>query len=306
MRLRSRIAASALTVLACDGAAGPSDVGGLALQLESTPSNVAALTGGRVFVNGPTTKDQDATPGTTVTVTGLRPGRYSVALEGLIQDEVDQFGQVGGVDVEAGRNTPITMPFAAFRPSLVALPESVMGTRFTVTYSSLSDAKKYVVEVANDGSFTTIASTEANPTQSSVDIGVPTYGQYFVRVRAIDPYDARGRPSNVESTRSVCSTSGGGLHGSVEVGNNFFRSKQNGSCNVGIDTVSAGQVVTWTWTNTGTTGHSVESTGSPTFSSSEVLTGNGQTHSFAFTTPGTYSYQCGVHGAAMSGRVIVE
>jgi plastocyanin len=36
------------------------------------------------------------------------------------------------------------------------------------------------------------------------------------------------------------------------------------------------------------------------------LTGNGQTYSFTFTTPGTYHYDCAVHGVAMTGTIVVQ
>ena len=58
--------------------------------------------------------------------------------------------------------------------------------------------------------------------------------------------------------------------------------------------------------NTGAIQHSVESTGSPSFTSSAILTGNGMTHEFEFTQAGTYTYQCAVHGAAMTGTVVVQ
>jgi plastocyanin len=32
----------------------------------------------------------------------------------------------------------------------------------------------------------------------------------------------------------------------------------------------------------------------------------GQTFSRTFSTPGTFTYQCSIHGAAMSGTVIVQ
>ena len=84
----------------------------------------------------------------------------------------------------------------------------------------------------------------------------------------------------------------------IEVGNNFFDPDDR--------TVSAGATVVWTWTNTGVISHSVESTGEPGFTSSATKSGNGQTHSVQFTAPGTYTYQCAVHGAAMSGRIVVQ
>jgi plastocyanin len=98
---------------------------------------------------------------------------------------------------------------------------------------------------------------------------------------------------------------GGGPVGTVTVGNNFFESGHNGT-RPAQDTVAVGQAVTWTWTGTGATSHSVRSDGSPSFTSSSVMTGNGMTYSVTFTAPGTYHYDCAVHGAAMSGIVVVQ
>jgi adhesin/invasin len=92
----------------------------------------------------------------------------------------------------------------------------------------------------------------------------------------------------------------------VTVGNDFFTSVHNATSNPAVDTVAVGGTVTWTWTNTGGVPHSVESTGSPSFTSSPILAGNNQIYSFTFTTPGTYQYDCAVHGVAMTGRVVVR
>ena len=73
-----------------------------------------------------------------------------------------------------------------------------------------------------------------------------------------------------------------------------------------VDTVPAGTMVTWTWSNTGSTSHSVESEGTTSFASSDILTGSGMTYSVTFTTPGTYEYDCAVHGQAMSGTIVVQ
>jgi plastocyanin len=69
--------------------------------------------------------------------------------------------------------------------------------------------------------------------------------------------------------------------------------------------VPAGTTVTWTW-NAGAASHSVQSIDTPSFTSSAILTGGGSTYSFTFNTPGTYKYDCAVHGLAMSGTVIVQ
>jgi plastocyanin len=99
---------------------------------------------------------------------------------------------------------------------------------------------------------------------------------------------------------------GGGAVGTVTAGNIFFQSGHNGTRNPAVDTVPAGTAVTWTWTNTGSTPHSVASEGTTSFASSQVLTGSGKTYSVTFTTPGTYEYDCAVHGEAMSGTIVVQ
>jgi plastocyanin len=99
---------------------------------------------------------------------------------------------------------------------------------------------------------------------------------------------------------------GGAAAGAITVGNIFFQSGHNGTRNPAVDTVAVGTTVTWTWTGTGSTPHSVQSQGSPGFTSSATLTGDGQTYTQIFTTPGTYQYDCAVHGAAMSGTLVVQ
>jgi plastocyanin len=92
----------------------------------------------------------------------------------------------------------------------------------------------------------------------------------------------------------------------VIVGNNFMKSGHNGSVNPAVDTVAAGGSVTWTWTNTGSVPHSIQSLGTPVFRNSTVLTGNGSTYRVTFKTAGTYEYDCAVHGAMMSGTIVVQ
>ena len=92
----------------------------------------------------------------------------------------------------------------------------------------------------------------------------------------------------------------------VTVGDIFFTSVLNGSSNPAVDTVAAGGTVTWTWATTEALPHSVQSTGSPSFTSSGILSGAGNTYQFTFTAPGTYQYDCAVHGQLMTGRIVVQ
>jgi len=97
---------------------------------------------------------------------------------------------------------------------------------------------------------------------------------------------------------------GGGPVGAVTVGPDIrFVSSHNGSRNPAVDTIPVGGSVTWTWT--GSLPHSVHSLGSTTFASSAIKTGSG-THAVTFTAPGTYQYDCAVHGPAMSGVIVVQ
>ena len=98
---------------------------------------------------------------------------------------------------------------------------------------------------------------------------------------------------------------GGGPVGNVTVGNIFFRSVRNGSQNPAVDTIAAGDSITWAWNAAGS--HSIQSTGVPDiFRNSVVMSGANDTYTVTFRNPGTYSYQCAVHGAAMTGRIVVQ
>ena len=92
----------------------------------------------------------------------------------------------------------------------------------------------------------------------------------------------------------------------MTVGNNLFRSDRNGSVNEAVDTVAPGSVVRWRWVNTGAVPHNVESIGAPAFSSGPREASNGSHYDVTFTTPGTYRYNCAIHGNQMTGVVVVK
>jgi len=101
------------------------------------------------------------------------------------------------------------------------------------------------------------------------------------------------------------SPGGGGPVGNVTVGNIFFRSVHNGSQNPAVDTIAAGDSITWAWNAAGS--HSIQSTGLPgIFRNSVVMSGANDTYTVTFRNPGTYTYDCAIHGAAMTGRIVVQ
>jgi plastocyanin len=95
----------------------------------------------------------------------------------------------------------------------------------------------------------------------------------------------------------------------VDVGDVYFcnASFAGGVCDTPI---SAGDTVTWNWV--GSLPHTVTQCDA-TFATcpppggfdSGTMTGAGSTFSQTFNTPGTFPYQCNIHGAGMRGRVIV-
>ena len=68
-------------------------------------------------------------------------------------------------------------------------------------------------------------------------------------------------------------------------------------------TVPKGTKVTWDWA--GTNPHSVVGTWAGSAVQSAQQRGSG-TFAFTFEAAGTFNYQCGVHGAAMAGKVTVK
>lgn len=72
-------------------------------------------------------------------------------------------------------------------------------------------------------------------------------------------------------------------------------------------TVRVGTTVNWTNNETSAIQHTVTS-GAPNSPSGAFDSGNlnpGQSFQFTFKTPGTFTYFCRVHGAAMTGTVVV-
>jgi plastocyanin len=91
----------------------------------------------------------------------------------------------------------------------------------------------------------------------------------------------------------------------VTVGDIFFKSSHNGSSNRAVDTVAVNGTVTWTWASGATLPHSIQSAGTPSFTSSGIQTGAGESYQFIFSTAGSYQYNCGVHGNLMTGTIVV-
>lgn len=89
----------------------------------------------------------------------------------------------------------------------------------------------------------------------------------------------------------------------VNVGNSFFQSVPNGSMHLAVDTVAAGGTVTWTWIESGTHSVRFDDAGLP---ESPTFFDSGSMFSMPFPAPGTFTYDCGVHGSVMAGTIVVK
>jgi len=93
------------------------------------------------------------------------------------------------------------------------------------------------------------------------------------------------------------------LTDSVVVGPGIsFTSARNGTSNPAVDTIGVGGTMTWVWAGGD---HGVGSTGSPSFTSQTSAQTSG-TYQVTFTSAGTYTYDCIIHGTAMTGRIVVQ
>jgi plastocyanin len=147
----------------------------------------------------------------------------------------------------------------------------------------------------------TVPSNTSGISQITVTLG-GTEGQITIVAEADG---LAGSPVNFSATAVVPVPAPTSI--AVTASNNLFRSERNQTVNPAVDTVAAGGTVTWTWA-VGAVQHNVTSTGSPSFPSSTTKSAPAS-HEFVFSTPGTYSYYCTVHGSptdGMRGRIRVK
>ncbi len=184
---------------ACLDSTDPSRSGGLSFHMPASP---AALDSGHIVLTGPTTKTVKVVPPATVTIDGLSPGTYTVALEGFVGGGVGYFTQVTGVSVAAGKNTTATAPaFRSFQTAILSMPTYTVDGQFDMVFSKVQDAASYVVQRDASPSFTNPLETTVSDT--TVNVSIPLTGPYNVRVLAVDPYGTRGQASAPRAVTTV-------------------------------------------------------------------------------------------------------
>lgn len=133
------------------------------------------------------------------------------------------------------------------------------------------------------------------------DLKIDTVGAWTIAVRSgsldsvlTDPVEVQPASGPVSSIEIAV----GGPAGAIQ-----YRSTQNQTINPAIDSLAVGGTATWSWAG-GL--HGVQSIGVKTFTSSDTSSAALHEYTFTFLESGDYNYQCSVHGAAMSGKIIVR
>lgn len=96
---------------------------------------------------------------------------------------------------------------------------------------------------------------------------------------------------------STAPGSTGGRSTSITVGNDFY--------SLAPDTVASGAQITWTWA-TPSHGHTVNWDSGPAALPANSATMTSGTYNATLTVAGTYHYHCAIHGAAMSGVIVIQ
>ena len=104
---------------------------------------------------------------------------------------------------------------------------------------------------------------------------------------------AMGRVSDLAVARDLAITSAGVVTVGAGAANSFTPSTV---------TIQAGQSVTWNWVSGF---HSVVSDSMPKAFADSPGQASGQ-YTVMFATAGTYPYHCGIHGAMMTGTIVVQ
>ena len=101
----------------------------------------------------------------------------------------------------------------------------------------------------------------------------------------------------IAGCNSSTSPSTGGRSLDISVGNNFY--------SLTPDTIASGATITWTW-GASSNSHTVNWDSGPGTLPANSATMTSGTYTAMLSTPGTYHYHCLVHGAAMSGVIVVQ
>ena len=122
-----------------------------------------------------------------VTVDNLPPGSYTVNVTGLVNSQVAHYGTTSGVTVAAGQTAQAGVTFPVFQPSIpnVAVIDTSDVLSFDISYSAVTGATGYRIEWSQNSNFS--GAQTKDTTGLGARIAVTAEGDYYVRVRALNP-----------------------------------------------------------------------------------------------------------------------
>ena len=187
---------------ACDESVlDPKAPAALAVEIVAVAGNVRVADQVTIHVEGPTPKTVSAQPGETVTISGLSPGSYTIAVEGFLAGDVEWYDETS-VTVQAGSSRNASVSARSFTPVLQAVASAVgVGDDLAVGWSAVSGASQYEVEWSTSPGFGNAQSQTT--TSTSFTITFDETGSYYVRVRAINRFGSRSRVSSGEASTTV-------------------------------------------------------------------------------------------------------
>ncbi len=122
-----------------------------------------------------------------ITVDNLPAASYTVSVTGLVNSQVAHFGETSGVQVTAGQTSQAGVTFPVFQPSIpnVAVVDTSDVLSFDISYSAVTGATGYRIEWSQNSNFTALQTKDT--TGLGARIAVTAEGDYYVRVRALNP-----------------------------------------------------------------------------------------------------------------------
>jgi hypothetical protein len=176
----------------------------LSLNIVTAGASVSAIDQARIHIEGPTPSVVTAAPGTTSTITGLQPGTYTVAVEGLVGGEVDRYGETSVV-VTAGRNTTASVNLGGFAPTVVVPAIAPLDNPVMIGITPVPNATDYDIAVQDRaGQNRTTRVTITGSSSVLVPVAPGLQEAFEINVTAITRFGTPGRrPGGYGRVRDV-------------------------------------------------------------------------------------------------------
>ena len=289
MRLSRAVVIGACALAGCGGGGGGTESPVVA-TLDLSPAQIDTLFSRGVTVQL-TTQAKDA-GGNVISRPSLT---YSTGNQGIAT-----VSSSGLVTAQGNGKTNITVASGTVNDAVeVVVRRKIMSITVTPGTHTLAPAQTQLLTVqALDANSTVVGGAPAATFASSNDAAATVNGSGMVTAVAIGTTTVTATMVTVDGTRTATSTITVATQSfpsaaAVTIGNNFFNPAS-------VDITVGGTV---TWNNTSQTSHDVTFA---TLTANNIPAHTSGTNARTFNSAGTFQYQCSIHGAIMSGTVIVH